>query len=77
MHHLPLISLIKLARKAQQDHEQKHDVQLEIPKMGLDLYPFSSPRGVPFDNESSESRQEDSRGDSLPLFLPPLESEDK
>jgi len=43
----------------------------------LNLYPFSSPRGVPFDNESSESRQEDSRGDSLPLFLPPLESEDK
>jgi len=29
-HHLPLISLIKLARKAQQENEQKHDVQLEF-----------------------------------------------
>lgn len=26
-----LISLIERARQAQQEHEQKHDVQLEIP----------------------------------------------
>jgi hypothetical protein len=70
MHHIPLITLIKAARKAQQSHNQKHDTQLEIPSWDRPLGNSSDGLWRKEENADDKEDAESPLSEWTPSLLP-------